>query len=28
VPAIERAVAEGAISPTAGADEVAALLGL
>src|SRR5215218_2429279 len=28
VPAIERAVSEGAISPTAGADEVAALLGL
>ena len=28
VPAIERAVAEGAISPTAGADEIAALLGL
>jgi len=28
VPAIERAVADGAISPTAGADEIAALLGL
>jgi LAO/AO transport system kinase len=28
VPAIERAVAEGALSPTAGADEIAALLGL
>jgi len=28
VPAIERAVAEGAISPTAGADEIASLLGL
>jgi LAO/AO transport system kinase len=28
VPEIERAVAEGAVSPNAGADEIAALLGL
>ena len=28
VPEIERAVAEGVVSPNAGADEIAALLGL